>query len=414
MILLAGDYYNCVLNNSESKCWGANWHGELGYGDKNKRGDGSGEMGDSLLPIDLGNGRFPTTLAPAHYHTCGVLDNSQLKCWGYNQHGQLGYGDQNQRGDEIGEMGDSLLPIDLGNGRFPTSLAVGGHHTCVVLDNSQLKCWGRNEEGQLGYGDKNYRGDGSGEMGDSLLPIDLGNGRFPTALLEGHLHTCVVLDNSQLKCWGSNANGQLGYGDKTFRGDGSGEMGDSLLPIDLGNGRFPTAVESGHHHNCVVLDNSELKCWGYNDHGSLGYGDKNDRGDESGDMGDSLLPIDLGNGRFTTALASGGHNCVVLDNSQLKCWGNNGYGQLGYGDKKDRGDGSGEMGDSLLPIDLGSGRFPTALAVGRAHTCVVLDNSQLKSWGNTGYGQLGYGDKNDRGDAEGEMGDALLPVDLGI
>jgi hypothetical protein len=294
------------------------------------------------------------------------------------------------------------------------AIAAGGLHTCALLDNGQVKCWGYNAFGQLGLGDASDRGDQSGEMGDNLPEVDLGTGRTATALAASNVHTCALLDNNQVRCWGSNVYGQLGLGDTSARGDNPGEMGDSLLAVSLGTGRTATVLGAGFDHNCALLDNGAVKCWGGNGNGQLGLGDQATRGDNAGEMGDNLPAVDLGTGRSAAALATGGYyTCALLDNGQVKCWGRNNAGQLGLGDTSYRGDGPGEMGDSLPAVDLGTGRTATALAAGTNHTCALLDNGQVKCWGENGFGQLGLGDTSHRGDNSGEMGDNLPAVDLG-
>merc|ERR1712003_219236 len=94
-----------------------------------------------------------------------------------NDYGQLGYGDISDRGDDSSEMGDFLPAVDLGTGRSAKSLAAGGHHTCAILDTNDFKCWGWNDYGQLGYGDKGARGDNSSEMGNVIPAVDVGTGR---------------------------------------------------------------------------------------------------------------------------------------------------------------------------------------------------------------------------------------------
>ena len=113
------------------------------------------------------------------------------------------------------------------------AIAAGGNHTYAKLDNASLKCWGRNAFGQLCYGNTSQLGDNSSEMGDNLPVVDLGTGRTATAISTGRNHTCAILDNVSLKCWGGNSNGQLGYGNTTDLGDDSGEMGDNLHAVDL-------------------------------------------------------------------------------------------------------------------------------------------------------------------------------------
>ena len=129
-------------------------------------------------------------------------------------------------------------------------------------------------------------------------------------------------------------------------GDGSGEMA-ALSSINLGTGRTATAIFAGYYHNCAILDNASVKCWGYNCHGQLGIDNTTDMGKTSGSM--AVLPVvNLGTGRTATAISTGFYNtCAILDNSSVKCWGNNGYGQLGIDNTTTMGDGSGEM--AVLP-----------------------------------------------------------------
>ena len=130
-------------------------------------------------------------------------------------------------------MGDILPAVDLGSGKTAKAIAAGDSHTCVILDNSSVKCWGANASGQQGLGDTDNRGDNSSEMGDNLPVVDLGTGRTAKAIAAGSDHTCAILDNASIKCWGANASGQLGLGDIDNRGDGSNQMGDNLPVISL-------------------------------------------------------------------------------------------------------------------------------------------------------------------------------------
>src|SRR4029077_1997516 len=91
----------------------------------------------------------------------------------------------------------------------------------------------------------------------------------------------------------------------------------------------------------------------------------------------------------------GGSVCALLDNGDLKCWGNNWAGQLGTGDLGHRGDTPGEMGDALNPIPLGVGQKAVGVSTGISHTCMVLDGGGVKCWGSSEYGQLGQERKND-------------------
>ena len=112
-----------------------------------------------------------------------------------------------------------------------TAISAGEYHSCALLDNASVKCWGKNNYGQLGIDNTTTMGDDSGEM--ALLPsIDLGTGRSATAISAGSYHSCALLDNASVKCWGGNMSGQLGIDNTTQMGDGAGEMAQ-LLGIDL-------------------------------------------------------------------------------------------------------------------------------------------------------------------------------------
>eukprot|EP01084_Bolivina_argentea_P266563 452146_1 len=99
-----------------------------------------------------------THITTGYYHTCAMSTVNPLKCWGYNNLGQLGYGDTNNRGDGGGEMGNALLEVGLGTGFNVTDIVAGYDHTCAMSTVNPLKCWGYNNLGQLGYGDTNNRG----------------------------------------------------------------------------------------------------------------------------------------------------------------------------------------------------------------------------------------------------------------
>ncbi len=412
--ITAGNDNTCaLLDNATVKCWGSNGNGELGLGDVNNRGDGPGEMGDNLPTVNLGTGRTAAAIIADYVTTCAILDNGSVKCWGLNNMGQLGQGDTTQRGDGPNEMGDNLPAINLGTGRTALSVSVSTRVACARLDNSTVKCWGENNFGQLGLGTIDNRGDGPNEMGDNLPAINLGAGRSAFAVIAGgNGHNCALLDNGQIKCWGINAAGQLGLGDTASRGDNPGEMGDNLSSLSFSGARA-VSITVGQDHSCAILAGGRVTCWGRNNLGQLGLGDNVDRGNAPNQMGDNLPIVDLGTGRTAVAISAGFQfTCALLDNATVKCWGSNSLGQLGLGATGSRGDGPGEMGDNLPAVNLGTGRTATALSTGSA-TCARLDNGLVKCWGDNTFGQLGLGDTNNRGDAPGEMGDSLPTVNLG-
>lgn len=142
------------------------------------------------------------------------------------------------------------------------ALSSGRRHTCAILEDHSVKCWGDNSYGQLGLGDNRPRGLTAADMGDALPRVDLGTGRTAIAIAAGHYTTCAILDDESLKCWGLAAGAglpaetaaELGYG------DAPGEMGDALPAIDLG-GSKPKRVVVGYNDTCVELDSGFVRCW---------------------------------------------------------------------------------------------------------------------------------------------------------
>jgi len=250
-------------------------------------------MGDALPNVDLGTD-FEPIRVEAGSTTCVLSIDHRVKCWGLNNYGQCGYGHTNNIGDRAGTMGDNLADVDLGAEFVPIELSGGLYHFCVLSVNQEIKCWGKNGDGQLGLGDSQNRGDDPDEMGDWLPSVDLGTDFVPYTLVVGSAHTICVSVDGEVKAWGKNGAGQLGYGDKDSRGNRANEMGDWLPFVDLGSGLTVFDV-SASNHNCMWLrDDSQiylLKCFGRGDDGRLGIPNQaGGRGDEPDEMGD-YLPV---------------------------------------------------------------------------------------------------------------------------
>jgi alpha-tubulin suppressor-like RCC1 family protein len=175
------------------------------------------------------------------------------------------------------------------------------------------------------------------------------------------------------------------------------------------------AVSGGKRkaHVCVTKD-GRILCWGANTSGQLGLGNTETVGDARDEMGANLHAVDLGRDFVVAKVERGTDDtCALSTTGKLKCWGGNDKGQLGRGDSGARGDAAGEMGDALAPVDLGSGVIVKDFAMGARHVCVLTTDDRVKCFGDNASGQLGYGDTSNRGDGAGEMGDALPFVDLG-
>eukprot|EP01083_Nonionella_stella_P316771 1150325_1 len=302
--IAAGGYHTCAVSHSNAvKCWGRNdyWDkstpmlgGQLGLGDIIDRGNLPDQMGNRLPEVDLGTNFNAVSIAAGGYHTCALSSSNAMKCWGSNQCAQLGLGDFNERGNAAGEMGDNLSEIDLGPNFIAIQMAAGLYHTCALSKAQTVKCWGCNTHGELGYGDTNHRGDDASDMGDNLLEVDLGVNFNAIQIVCGYEHTCALSEAHTVKCFGNNADGQLGQGDTNNRGDGPDEMGTNLLEIDLGLNFNAIQIVSGGYHTCASSNANTMKCFGRGHSGQLGSGDIYNRGDDTNDMGENLLEIYLG------------------------------------------------------------------------------------------------------------------------
>jgi alpha-tubulin suppressor-like RCC1 family protein len=407
--------HTCALwNDGVVKCWGDNTAGQLGLGDANARGDEPNEMGASLPAVDVGRPDHKVVqLALQSAVTCVRFDDGVVKCWGANGKGELGLGDKVPRGLSPSDMGNALPIVDLGLDVHATAIAAGAENTCAILGDGAVKCWGPNQKGQLGLGDTSPRGSDPMQMGNALPRVNLGTGRTARAICAGLDYACAHLDDGSLKCWGVNDVGQLGQGTPGIHGDAPGTMGDNLPAIDLGAVTI-AEVACGTLHVCARLTTNEVKCWGGGGNGNLGYEDSANRGLLPGDMGSALPLVNTGAGKPIAIASGGSHTCARLDDGKVKCWGWNFLGQLGVGDVVDHGAQTGTMGISLPPVDLGGLLKPVRVAVGGAHTCALLEGGRVKCWGGNGFGQLGLGGIENRGDGPGHpMGDALPFVELG-
>ena len=405
MQLSLGGLHTCLKRavKGEVLCWGHNYHGQLGQGHKfNIEHDGN-----NLPVVSLGTGRSARQIAAGQWHTCALLDDDTVKCWGDNSNGQLGQGHTSNVGDDADEMGNYLPAISLGTGRSARQIAAGDYHACVLLDDDNVKCWGDNSNGQLGQGQWSDVGGGADDMGNNLPAVFLGTGRSARQITAGGYRTCALLDDDSVKCWGRNNWGQLGQGHTSNVGGGVGEMGDNLPAISLGTGRSARQIAAGQWYTCALLDDDSVKCWGRNNWGQLGQGHTSNVGGGVGEMGDNLPAISLGTGRSARQIAAGDyHACVLLDDDNVKCWGDNRNGQLGQGHTSNVG-GAYDMGNYLPAVFLGTGRSARQIAAGQWHTCALLDDDTVKCWGFNYDGQLGQGHTSTVGVFAYQMGDNL-------
>ena len=348
----SGTSHSCaILDDGSIRCWGNNANGQLGDGSRD----------DRLIPtlVNTPLGRNATSLSTGLAHSCAIFDDHSLRCWGDNSYGQLGDGTLIER----------ILPtsVNLGNGRSAISVSLGQTHTCAILDDNSLKCWGGNANGQLG----------DESTSDRKSPQSISFGGYDvTSVSAGAYHTCALLNDTSINCWGDNWHGQLG--------DGSNDK--QLTPVSLGDQYQSRSISSGSFHTCAIMINNSLYCWGLNSGGQLGNGDFNNTNVPS--------MVALSENQITSTVGSGFHHtCVILDVGAIMCWGDNTKGQLGDGTN---------IGKLLVnEVSIPEGRLALSISVGQRHSCAILDDATLYCWGMNSHGQLGNGANSNRNTPEG-------------
>ncbi|MEO1055657.1 MAG: fibronectin type III domain-containing protein [Actinomycetota bacterium] len=400
--LATGGVHSCaLLENNTVKCWGSGGSGRLGNNATTNIGDDPTRSVADSAPINLGTGLTATAITTGTSYTCALLDGGDIKCWGNGNLGRLGNNAITNIGDDPTRSIANSDPIDLGTGRTATAITTGNTHSCALLDNNTVKCWGNGNFGQLGNNATTNIGDDPTRSVANSDPIDLGTGRTATAISAGNGHTCALLDNYTVKCWGDGFFGQLGNDAITNIGDDPTRSVANSDPIDLGTGRTATAISAGNLHTCALLDGGDVKCWGLGSSGQLGNIANTGIGDGFDPSVADSDPIDLGTGRTATAITTGnGHTCALLDGGDVKCWGNGFSGRIGNNANSNIGDGQGTnptVADSP-PIDLGTGRTAKTVSAGDSHTCAVLDDNTIKCWGFGSSGQLGNNGTTNIGD----------------
>jgi alpha-tubulin suppressor-like RCC1 family protein len=323
-------------------------------------------------------------LAAGGFHTCALLLDGQVKCWGKNNVGQLGLGHTDNIGDN--ELISDIDPIDLGGKAI--EISAGMQHTCAILENGDVKCWGENLRGQLGQGHTDNLGDN-----ESIADIPaISLGAAAKKIYSGTRYNCALLANKKVKCWGENNFGQLGLGHKNNMGDD--EDISSVPNVNIGGDVVSMDISTISFHTCAVLVSGDMKCWGLNNFGQLGYGHK--------DMiGDDETPADVGAVPFGSQilqLATGfQHTCALAGGQEIRCWGANSKGQIGTGNSDTIGDD--EAADSIGFLNTGaSGHL--MVATGNFHTCAVGSDYNVYCFGQGNNGVLGLGNTNNLGDNE--------------
>jgi len=311
---------------------------------------GNGLASSSSRPVDVvGLTSGGTAIAAGHYDYSCAATSTGVKCWGDNQQGQLGNGSKTS----------SRTPVDVvGLGSGVRALAAGFIHACALTSGGGVKCWGGNGTSQLG----------NGTQTSSTIPVDaIGLSSGVRAIAAGANHSCALTSGGGVKCWGGNYNGELGNG---------GSPLISRSPIDVvGLTNGVVAITSYFEHACALTSGGGVKCWGINGKGQLGNGTQTA----------SKTPVSVvGLSSGVRAIAAGySHTCALTSGGGVKCWGDNLYGALGNGST---------ISLSPTPVAVsGLSSGVTAIAAGQYHTCAVTTGGGVKCWGQDDNGQLGNG-----------------------
>ena len=348
--IAAGDKHTCAIAvNDTIWCWGYNFFSQLG----------SSAFTDdfSINPIQttaLPGSRIAKRIVAGANHTCVLATDGTVWCWGDNGYGSVGVSGGNQPD-----------PVQVTLGATATMIAAGGFTTCAVLSNNSLQCWGRNNKGQLGNGTFGSTGV-STPVYTSFVPawftvaqIEIGNahscaisvlgiawcwGQFtdgrlgttassdaltPTAtaslggtaseVAAGGAHTCALLTNGNVSCFGNNNMGQLGQALATA---------SSSTPTLVALTTTATHVSAGGQFTCALMTSASVQCFGQNDGGQLGSGATSAARETPGTV--SGL-----SGSVVDVVAGTNHACGVMSTGQVRCWGKNDLGQLGIGSQSD-------------------------------------------------------------------------------
>ena len=332
----AGAWSTCSLkNNGEIWCWGGGEFGQLGTGTDvcldNTVSTCNSATNYPPAKISLPLGKTAVSLSDANQgHFCAILDTGEGLCWGWNHAGQLGDGTECAGGNWDSNYNNPTpagcnanngryTPVIVDDSNFPTnssiiSISTGMAHSCAIIDNNDLYCWGRNDGGQLGIG--------SADTGDFPTPQYVDSG--VVAVATGNEHSCALYNNQMVKCWGKNDQGQLGTGNLYYQ--------NSPTAINLSSNIALISLETAYNLNCVISEDNTPYCWGANQWGQLGNYDPNDSRQESPlTVEDNLSVIAISLNGDTVCGIKTDSNSTTHNHRDVFCRGQSYRGQMGDG-----------------------------------------------------------------------------------
>ena len=374
-----GGYHTCALDlNDKLRCWGSNNYGQLGIQSKKT---------DSILSPKENHSPFKdikvTQVALGQNHSCVLTESGDAYCAGLNSSCQVGY--------DTGFSCTVRMPVQstpILFGEPIIQIAAGVENTCAIGSSNKMKCWGSNSAGQLGNNGYSFN---SISQPTDFIALD-----NVTQISVGALNVCALLKDYSVRCWGDNLLYETGYPDLlSLR---ISQPRPDPVPLMDCEGEDKTCLENTPQQislhmfsTCSLFKEGQLKCWGNNPSHSLGFRTKNRSKISSAEpIPSSFLPafkepikqISLG-GDGKSKLFS----CALFVSGKMKCWGDNTYGQLGYGDT---------ISTKTPPSKYIEIESVKSISTGNNHTCAILEDDRLKCWGDNRYGQLGYGDTSER------------------
>jgi alpha-tubulin suppressor-like RCC1 family protein len=286
-------------------------------------------------------------------HSCAVFSSGTVACWGRNDAGQLGNATTTT----------SSSPVAVSGLTGVVAVAAGGLHTCALLSDGTVACWGSEDE----IGSGTATGPDDCGFPCSMTPAIVPGLSGVTAIASGSPHTCALLSDGTVACWGKNLSGELGDGTQTNR----------LSPVAVQGLHGVTAIAAGDTHTCALLPSGTVACWGYNFSGQLGNGTTGPN--RCGSDPCSVTPVAVVGLTGATAIAAGGnHTCALRADGTVACWGLNDVGELG----------NGGMFNSSTPANVLTLSSAISVTAGFYHTCAVLADGSVQCWGDNSAGEL--------------------------
>ena len=253
----AGGFHTCALpGDGTVRCWGQNDLGQLGNGTSDPVPNNPSTFNPT--PVTVSGITTAVAISAGGWYTCALLQDGTVRCWGDNTYGELGNGAALLSPSPGSPVTPTPTPVTVSGITTAVAIEAGVFHMCAILRDGTLQCWGRGEEGRLG----------NGSTANSSTPVTV-SGIAPAAIAPGAEHSCAVLRDGTMRCWGHNNFGQLG--------NGSPQGSFSTTPSGPVTG-ITTAIgaSSGAEHTCALLQDGSLRCWGRNVDGRIGNGTTTD------------------------------------------------------------------------------------------------------------------------------------------